>query len=283
MDKKRIGIVGLGLIGGSLAKAFKQDTDHEIYGSDINETVFRKALLISAVDDRLTDENIPLCDVVIVSLYPNDTIEYVKSRAGIFKKGCVVIDCCGVKDYVCGALFPVAKANGFVFVGGHPMAGLEHSGFKYSKKALFNNASMILTPPPGLPIEALQQIKALFLELGFTNVSISTPVKHDKIIAFSSQLAHVVSSAYIKSPSAIEHPGFSAGSYKDLTRVAKLNEVMWTELFLENRENLAYEIDGIIERLAEYSAAIRNGNAGTLESLLRDGREKKALIDGEVF
>lgn len=280
---KKIGIAGLGLIGGSLAKAIKQNTNHEVYGCDINETTFRRALLLNAVDGELTENTLPFCDVVIVALYPKDVVGYIKTNAGSFKKGSLVIDCCGVKEYVCDAIFPVAGANGFTFVGGHPMAGLEHSGFKYSKKNLFSGASMILTPPKDVSIEVLYNVKNLFLELGFTNIQISAPKEHDQIIAFSSQLAHVVSSAYIKSPAAFEHKGFSAGSYKDLTRVAKLNEVMWAELFLENSGNLAAEIDGIIERLAEYSRAIKDGDEAGLVELLRDGREKKALIDEEIF
>jgi prephenate dehydrogenase len=281
--KRKIGIVGLGLIGGSISKAIKENTEHEIYGFDIHETTFRKALLINAIDGELTDEVLTSCDIVIVSLYPNDTIDYIKAYAHLFKKGCIVIDCCGVKEHVCDAVNSVAATEGFIFIGGHPMAGLEHSGFEYSKKALFDNASMILTPSVGVGIEVLQEVKGLFLKLGFTNIQVSTAKEHDEIIAFSSQLAHVVSSAYIKSPAAMEHKGFSAGSYKDLTRVAKLNEHMWTELFLENRENLANEIDGIIERLAAYSSAIKNDDADTLRALLKDGREKKALIDGEIF
>jgi len=281
--KRKIGIVGLGLIGGSIAKAIKENTEHEIYGYDIHETTFLKALLLKAIDGELTDDGLSSCDIVIIALYPNDTIDYIKTHAHLFKKGSIVTDCCGVKENVCDAAAPVAEAHGFVFIGGHPMAGLEHSGFEYSKKALFDNASMILTPPVGVCIEALQEIKGLFLKLGFTNIQISTAKQHDEVIAFSSQLAHIVSSAYIKSPAALEHKGFSAGSYKDLTRVAKLNEHMWTELFLENRENIAYEIDGIIERLAAYSAAIKNDDAGALKELLKDGREKKALIDGEIF
>ena len=281
--KRKIGVVGLGLIGGSIAKAIKENTEHEIYGYDTHETTFRKALLINAIDGELKDEYLSSCDIVIIALYPHATVDYIKANANIFKKGCIVTDCCGVKERVCDIVNPIAEANGFIFIGGHPMAGLEHSGFEYSKKALFDNASMILTPMAGVSIEALQEIKGLFLKLGFTNIQISTAKEHDEIIAFSSQLAHVVSSAYIKSPAALEHKGFSAGSYKDLTRVAKLNEHMWTELFLENRENIAHEIDGIIERLTAYSAAIKNDDAAALEQLLRDGREKKALIDGEIF
>lgn len=277
-----IGIVGLGLIGGSLAKAISRNTDHTVYGTDLSDTVVRKAVLVDAIEQPLTDELLPLCDITIVALYPQATIDYVKAHADLFKKDSVVLDCGGVKRIVCDALMPLADEKGFLFVGGHPMAGLEHSGFTYAKKSLFDNASMVLTPTRG-PIEKMEMLKKLFTSIGFTNMEIAAPEDHDRKIAFTSQLAHVVSNAYIKSPTATEHMGFSAGSYKDLTRVAKLNEDMWTELFLENADNLTDEIDNLIDRLAKYSAAIKENDADTLRGLLKDGREKKAIIDGEIF
>ena len=277
-----IGIVGLGLIGGSLAKAISQNTDHTVYGTDLSEQVVRKAVLVDAIEQPLTDELLPQCDIVIVALYPQATIDYVKEHAHLFRKESIVVDCGGIKKLVCDTLIPPAEDHGFLFVGGHPMAGLEHSGFTYAKKSLFNNASMIFTPTKG-PIESMEKLKELFTSIGFTNIEISTAEEHDRKIAFTSQLAHVVSNAYIKSPTALEHSGFSAGSYKDLTRVAKLNEVMWTELFLENADNLAAEIDTLIGNLQQYSTAIRERDAETLCALLKDGREKKALIDGEIF
>ena len=277
-----IGIVGLGLIGGSLAKAISQNTDNIVYGTDLSDQVVKKAVLINAIEQPLTDELLPQCDIVIVALYPQATIDYVKSHADLFAPDSIVIDCGGVKDIVCDALIPIAEEHGFLFVGGHPMAGLEHSGFTYAKKTLFNNASMVFTPTKG-PIESMSRLKDLFTAIGFTNIQIATPEEHDKKIAFTSQLAHVVSNAYIKSPTAMEHMVFSAGSYKDLTRVAKLNEHMWTELFLENPENLTNEIDMLIDNLKKYSDAIKANDSETLCELLRDGREKKALIDGEIF
>ena len=277
-----IGIVGLGLIGGSLAKAISQNTDNIVYGTDLSDQVVKKAVLINAIEQPLTDELLPQCDIVIVALYPQATIDYVKSHADLFAPDSIVIDCGGVKGIVCDALIPLAEEHGFPFVGGHPMAGLEHSGFTYAKKTLFNNASMVFTPTRG-PIESMSRLKDLFTAIGFTNIQIATPEEHDKKIAFTSQLAHVVSNAYIKSPTAMEHMGFSAGSYKDLTRVAKLNEHMWTELFLENPENLTNEIDMLIDNLKKYSDAIKAKDSETLCDLLRDGREKKALIDGEIF
>lgn len=277
-----IGIVGLGLIGGSLAKAISQNTDNTVYGYDTSDQVVKKAVLIDAIEQPLSDRLLPQCDIVIVALYPHDTIDYVTSHADLFKPGAIVVDCCGVKKPVCDRLIPLAEEKGFLFVGGHPMAGIEHSGFTYAKKSLFNNASMIFTATKG-PIESMSRLKDLFTSIGFTNIEITTPEEHDRRIAFTSQLAHVVSNAYIKSPTARQHAGFSAGSYKDLTRVAKLNEDMWTELFLENPENLTREIDTLMEHLKEYRDAISSGDADTLRALLRDGREKKALIDGEIF
>ena len=278
-----IGVIGLGLIGGSMAKALNQLTDETVYGFDTNPEVVQRAKLVNAIEEELTPEMIPLCDLVIIALYPEATREVLTKYAGVFKKDAIVMDTCGVKGTICPVGEQLAKENGFYFIGGHPMAGLEHSGFEYARKALFNNASMILVPPTGTPIAVVDRLKKLMVSIGFTNVQITTPEEHDRMIAFTSQLAHVVSSAYIKSPTAANHDGFSAGSYKDLTRVAKLNEGMWTELFLENPDNLADEIDAIIKNLQDYSDAIRGGDAETLCKLLREGRLRKEEIDNERF
>ena len=278
-----IGVIGLGLIGGSMAKALNQSTDNAVYGFDTNPEVVQRAKLVNAIEEELTPEMIPLCDLVIIALYPEATREVLTKYAGVFKKDAIVMDTCGVKGTICPVGEQLAKENGFYFIGGHPMAGLEHSGFEYARKALFSNASMILVPPTGTPIAVVDKLKKLMVSIGFTNVQITTPEEHDRMIAFTSQLAHVVSSAYIKSPTAANHDGFSAGSYKDLTRVAKLNEGMWTELFLENPDNLADEIDAIIKNLQDYSDAIRGGDAETLCKLLREGRLRKEEIDNERF
>ncbi|MBE6035442.1 prephenate dehydrogenase [Aminipila sp.] len=278
-----IGIIGLGLIGGSMAKAIKQNTPYKVFGYDRQDTIIKKAVLMGAIDEMLTEDQISSCDLLIVALYPQDAIDFVKAHANSIKKGAIVLDCCGVKRVICQALEPLAAQNGFIFMGGHPMAGLAHAGFTHAKKALFNNASMVLTPTKGTRIEEVQKIKLLCESIGFTNTQISTPEEHDRVIAFTSQLAHVVSSAYIKSPSALEHKGFSAGSYKDMTRVAKLNEAMWAELFLDNPEFLAEEIDGLIQRLSQYSKAVKENDGDTLKELLRLGKERKMIIDGEKF
>ena len=276
-----IGIVGLGLIGGSIAKAIKENTEHTVLGFDIAPAVVCKAKLIGAIDGELTGEKLRDCDLVIIALYLEATVTYIKENAGLFKKGGIVVDCCGVKRDVCGAVEQIAAENGFTFVGGHPMAGIEFSGFEYSKKNLFEKASMIVTPYPGTHIKVIETLKKLFLKIGFNNFQITTPDEHDKMIAFTSQLAHVVSSAYVKSPAALNHKGFSAGSYKDMTRVAKLNENMWTELFLSNRDNLASEVDSLVERLQEYSGALKAGDAAGMTAMLREGRELKQQLNDE--
>lgn len=275
-----VGIVGLGLMGGSLAKAISIGTEHTVWGTNRSPDPVKKALELGAIEKELTPDNLNECDLVIICLYPDATIDYIKRNAKLFKKGAVIMDISGVKRYVCNALEDVTKENGFIFVGAHPMAGFHQSGFEYSSEKMFNNSSMILTPYEYTPKEAVELIKDLFLKIGFTNIQMSTPDEHDKIIAFTSQLAHVVSNAYVKSPEALEHKGFSAGSYKDLTRVAFLNENMWSELFLENSDNLIKEIDCIVNNLVQYKVALENNDREYLTELLRDGRILKTKIDG---
>ncbi len=274
-----IGIVGLGLIGGSFAKAMKANTNHKILGFDISQKAVLEAKLYNAVDGDLDDKSISECDVVFVALYPQAVSEYVVKNADKFKEACIVVDCGGTKRSICNKCFDIAQQHNFTFIGGHPMAGRQYSGFKYAKDNLYKNAIMILTPPSDIKLEQLDSVQKLLKEIGFANIQITNPDEHDRIIAFTSQLAHIVSNAYVKSPNAEVHKGFSAGSYKDLTRVARLNENMWSELFLENADNLTFEIDTIIENLQEYSTALKEKDSEKLKSLLKDGSDRKKQID----
>ncbi len=272
----KIAIIGLGLIGGSIAKAIKDNTDHTVYGADIQQSVVLRAKLIDAIDDELDDNKLSECDLVIIALYPEDTVKFISDKAGIIRKGSVVIDCGGVKRCICDPANRLAEENGFTFIGGHPMAGVERSGFESSFGMLFNNASMILAPSPEIDIDTLHKVKEFFLSIGFGSITIVTPEKHDRVIAYTSQLAHVLSSSYIKSPTATEHHGMSAGSFKDMTRVATLNPKMWSELFIENKDNLVGEIDTLISHLQEYRDAINDGDSEKISALLEDGAQKKA-------
>ena len=271
----KIGIAGLGLIGGSMAKAFKFHTDNEVYGFDIDEGSFKRAVLVGAVDGRLDDSTIGDCDLIIAALYPEATVNYICSNASKFKKDAIVVDCCGVKEYVCGPCFKAAEEYGFEYYGGHPMAGTQYSGFANAKENMFAGASMIIVPKNTDDIFKLDKVKSIFTSIGFRNITVTDAKTHDKMIAYTSQLAHVVSNAYVKSPNAQVHKGFSAGSFKDLTRVAKLNENMWTELFLENADFLTEEIDRIADELKKYSDAIKAKDAKTLCELLKEGRIAK--------
>lgn len=274
-----VGICGLGLIGGSMAKAYRA-AGHTVLGFDRDEATLGYAALADITSGILNEKTISSCDLILIALYPQQAIEYLRQIAPLTASHTVVMDLCGTKKPICEAGFALAEQYGFTFVGGHPMAGTQYSGIKYAKETLFKNAPMVLVPPVYDDISFLDRIRRLLAPAGFGKFSVTTAEAHDEMIAFTSQLAHVVSNAYVKSPSAKGHKGFSAGSYKDMTRVAWLNEQMWTELFLENKPALLFELDTIIHSLGEYRDAIASDDADTLRSLLRDGSLAKESIDG---
>lgn len=269
-----VGIVGLGLIGGSAAKAYKA-AGHTIYAYDINESVTGFARLEGIVDEMLSAANIAACDLLLLTATPKASAGYLEENAELLSSHTVVIDFCGTKEMICSLGFALAKKHGFTFIGGHPMAGLQFSGYKYSKATLFNGASFILVPPVHDDIVLFDSVKQLLSPLGFKKFVVTTADYHDKMIAYTSQMCHVVSNAFIKSPTAKQHKGYSAGSFRDFTRVSRLNEAMWTELFLANREHLLSELDMLITSLGEYRDAILANDAETLQRLLRDGRIAK--------
>ena len=274
-----VGIVGLGLIGGSMAKAYKRSEGIKILGSNRNKTIEEFAILSGVVDEALNMDNISQCDLLLLTAYPQAAEAYLTEAAPYISKDTVVMDCLGTKRGICDMAFPLAEKYGFTFVGGHPMAGTHNSGFKYSKADMFDGAPMVIVPPKYDDMELLDNIKKLLEPVGFGSITVTTAEKHDEMIAFTSQMAHIVSNAYIKSPSAGGHKGFSAGSYKDLTRVAWLNPQMWAELFLENGDNLIKELDYLIEKLGEYRSAIEQKDSKTLIKILDEGRMRKKAID----
>ena len=275
-----IGIVGLGLIGGSMAKSIKARTAHTVCGTDLDQETMMMARMCGAIDAPLTDENLPQCDLVLVAICPGAAIEWVKVHAGRIAKSAILVDLCGVKRVVVEALTPIAQANGFAYIGGHPMAGTERGGFTAASDSLYEGASMILTPDERTDMQLLETLKDFFLDLGFAGLTFSTPEEHDRIIAFTSQLAHITSSAYVKSLEAQKRRGFSAGSFRDMTRVARLDEKMWTELFLDDADFLTTELDILIGHLSEFSQALKARDGARLQALLREGREKKATAGG---
>lgn len=269
---KKVGIIGLGLIGGSMAKAISAYTDSIVYGWNRTHTVTEKALEEGAIHCELDDTNLGDIDMLIVSLYPKLVVPKILELKDKLKKGCIVVDCTGIKTMINNGLSKTLNEEGIYFIGGHPMAGREVAGFESALTDLYKGASMILVRDEYTNEEAFGKAKDFFMKLGFGRVKESTPEEHDRVIAYTSQLCHVVSNAYVKSDTLPLRAGFSAGSYKDLTRVAKLNEDMWTDLFFDNKDALLREMDIILANLKEYRDALANDDEERMRQLLRDGR-----------
>ena len=276
----KIGMVGLGLIGASMSKALVL-LGHTVWGTDTDEHTLKYAMLTGTVSKELTDGDVPELDMLMLAAYPRASVETLTRLAPMLRKDAVAVDLCGVKRVVCEPCFALADRYGFSFIGGHPMAGKQYSGIKYATADLFRNASMILVPRETEDLFRVSRLSELMHEVGFATVTVSKAEEHDRMIAFTSQLAHVVANAYVKSPTAKGLHHFAGGSYRDLTRVAWLNETMWTELFLENADLLGSELDSLVKSLSEYRDALQAGDAERLKTLLREGREKKEELDAE--
>jgi len=238
------------------------------------------AMLAGAVHGKLNLETISQCDLILLAIYPGGSAAWLEENARYISPSALVLDCCGIKREICQRCFPLAKEYGFTFVGGHPMAGSQFSGFKYSRASLFRGAPMVLVPPVFDDIMLLDRVKEALKPCGFGSFSVTTAEEHDKMIAFTSQMPHILSNAFIKSPTAATHKGFSAGSYKDLTRVAWLNPRMWAELLLENRDFVLEELEFYIQSLQAYQQAIADHDITSLTTLLDEGRKRKEEVDG---
>lgn len=233
-----VAIIGLGLIGASFGKSLIKKGENKVFGYDINPDVLLKAELVKAIDDKLTPDNIKDIALLIISVYPRAFKEVAEKYLPQMKKGAILMDFCGIKRGIEQDMKDLAeKYPDISFIGAHPMAGREFSGIDRSISTLFDKATVVVVPVKA-DLFVLERVRDLFLSVGFSEAVFSTAYRHDEIIAFTSQLCHIVSNAFIKSPMASSHFGFSAGSYRDLTRVARLNPTMWTELMMDNRDLL---------------------------------------------
>lgn len=275
----RVGIVGLGTIGGSFAKAIKTYSEHEVFGADRSEDAIAFARFSDCIDGVLDADTASVCDIILLALYPEATVAYLETLSPHVKKGSIVMDCCGVKRAIFDRCAALGEQYGFTFLGGHPMAGAVASGFHAAREKMFKNASMILVPGNCDDLPTLDLVCGLFRAIGFSKIVTCTPEEHDRRIAFTSQLPHILSNAYVKSPIATEHRGYSAGSFRDMARVAKLNVPMWTELFLENADFLSEELDIMIRNLVLYKKALDERDETTLARLLKEGAECKAATE----
>lgn len=275
----KIGIIGLGLIGGSLAKAFTTLTTYEVCAWNRNPQTLQKALDNGDISGVLTPEGLAECDLIFLCTFPAAAVQFAEENASHFKKGCLVIDCCGVKGFIYPALQKLAYEYGFTYIGGHPMAGKAYVGYDNATAYLFSGATMLLVTDERIERVDQEFLKDLFAKIGFGRITITTVDEHDRQIAYTSQLSHILTNAYINTPMALDSKGFTGGSFRDLTRTAWLNEEMWSELFLENRGPLLEELDGLIARLSQVRGAIADGDETELQKILRAGREMKEKVD----
>lgn len=270
----KILVVGLGLIGGSLCKAMKKYTSHFVVGCDLNHDIEFSALRDVAIDKEF-DGTYSGFDLVVISLFPDGAEKYFAENASKFDKNTLITDVCGIKGDFSLRMKKIAEENGLRYLGIHPMAGKEFGGYHNSNADLFCKANFIVAPFEDSDQKDIEALSTLAREVGAGKIVVTTPENHDKMIAYTSQLAHIVSSAYVKSPELGLECGFSGGSFQDMTRIATMNEKMWTDLFMQNRENLIYELTTLIENLNKYNDALKNADSEEMLRLIAEGRQLK--------
>lgn len=263
----KIVVVGLGLIGGSIAKALKLYSSHEVLGMDTNEEALLDACSCGAIDRKAGSDDLRTADLVYLCVYPTSALQFAESCGPLLKEGCILTDTCGIKGEICTEMKRLQGSGHYTFVAGHPMAGKEKSGFSASEASLFSGASYLIAPC-GAPQQAVETVSELARLMGFAKIVLTTPEQHDRVIAFTSQLPHVLACSYVMSPRCLEHKGFSAGSYRDVSRVADINGELWASLFLENRTSLLEEIDELQKNLSLFRAALGEENEEELRALL---------------
>jgi len=276
-----IGIIGLGLIGGSLGRAIIKKTEHKVYGYDISADVMLKAEILSAIHFPLTEQDYEKLDLLIIATFPRLFEKIMQDTTPKLKNSACVIDIGGNKKAPVTAMRKMSKKFPDInFIATHPMAGKEFPGIDHSTPTLFEKASMIMVPITN-DAKVISDLKKLFLELGFGTIIFTDDKTHDKMISYTSQLPHIISSCYIQSDLADVHNGFSAGSFRDLSRVARMNPIMWTELVLDNKTELLPELESFINRLTAFKDALRTNNEAKIKTMFQNGNAKKEQIENQ--
>lgn len=275
----KVGIVGLGLIGGSLARAYKAQ-GHTVLGADTDKKTVGFVKLTGVIDGELTEGEMPLCDLVLIAIPPSQAEMWIAEHAALFGKNTLVMDCCGTKRRVCEVGFRMMDETDLLYVGAHPMAGRQVWGFKNSMADMFRGATCAVVPRDRSDIRLLEKVKKMLAPLGISKFLVMTADEHDRVIAFTSQMSHLISNAFVKSDQALKEEAEAAGgSFRDMTRVAYLDEHMWTELFLENRDNLLSELDIFMSELERYRIALETEDTDTLTKLLAEGSKRKQEVE----
>ena len=253
----KVAVAGLGLIGGSFYKASLR-AGHDVAGLHHGDG-----------PEALAD-----ADLVLVCMPPGAIVPWIRAHAGDFRKGALVVDICGVKTPIMAEMEKVPR-EGWTFVGGHPMAGREVAGYENSLEALFDGASMLLTPFNGTPDAALDVLRGYFASVGFARTVVTTPARHDEMIAFTSQLCHVIATAYSRDPLVADYVGYSAGSYANMTRIATQNADDWSALYMADRDSLLAVLDRFVARLGEFRAALAARDGAGMKRIIEEGTEAK--------
>lgn len=276
-----ITIVGLGLIGGSLAMALKELRPQKLWAIDIDEAAIEAAEKMNIIDKGYisTEEPLSNSDLVILAIYPNKTIEFMKGNMNFFKSGAIITDTAGIKSDLIKEILPVLRED-LDFIGGHPMAGKEESGLKAATKDIFRNANYVLTPTSRNKKESIEFITQMAMDMGCRRVVHLTPEEHDDIIAYTSQLPHVVAVSLISCNNSIMGVSkFIGGSFKDATRVAAINEELWPELLLYNKGNIISKLEGFENSLKEIKTAIINHDNAFLKARFEEATNRRREIE----
>lgn len=267
-------VSGMGLIGGSFCKALKKYTNHTVIGYDINSDIEKLAVSENSID-RIFNGDYSGIDIIIVCMYPEITEQYFYSTVPRMEKNTLITDVCGIKGEMSERLHKLTRQYGISYIPIHPMAGKEVGGYSNSSADLYIRANMVITPFRDSDGNKVGMLSRLSENIGFRKIVVTTPQEHDSMIAYTSQLAHIVSSAYVKSPSLEKECGFSGGSFQDMTRIATMNEDMWTSLFMQNRKNLENELSILIQNLEKYRKALEENDSRTMKKLIREGSDLK--------
>ncbi len=271
-----ITVVGLGLIGGSLAKALRKLNFKKIWGVDINPEVLQQATGQGVIDAGFTCGDVPLAnsDLVFLALYPSQTINFVKEYQQKFKQNALITDTAGLKQKVMAGVRQYLRPD-LDFVGGHPLAGKECSGFKHASADLFVNANYILTPVQENKEESLALAERIIRSIGCNKPILMSPEEHDRIIALTSHLPHLIAAALINSNTSRNLGSLVGGSFRDATRVAAMNVSLWSELLAENKDNILHQLDIFSANLTKIKLVIENNDPESLRNLLTQAKKTR--------
>lgn len=274
--KLEITVVGLGLIGGSIAMALRKCSPKKIWAVDIDKDTLHQAWEQGIIDGGFTDGSEPLkkSDLVIISLYPDRTIGFVKEHMEDFKENAIITDTAGIKKKVIGEIWAFLRED-LDFVGGHPLAGREGSGFCQASADIFQGANYLLTPAQSNKKESLGFVEKMIKTIGCKDPIYMKPEEHDRIIALTSQLPHVIAASLVNCSLLEDTGALIGGSFRDATRVARMNVDLWTELLLENRENILTQMEVFIDNITSMKQMLVNEDRDCLDELLRKANDRR--------